>query len=839
MNHYCEFCPRRFDADLPGKPGACRSDGSLDAPILVVGMAPGKNELGKVPFVGDAGALLWGAGVMAGLSRPDCFVMNVSNCWPAAGRKGSKQAGKDLSEPQFGACWQRFEDESMQSNAMVMLLLGADALRRVLGLKSINRYRGFVFRPDHVRPQTVSLPAHVAYKTSRRCSACKDAVGKLKPGQVARDVKPDHECEPCGSTGWQYRKGDERLVRVKTEVKAKIPPSVEYIIATYHPSFVSRMKKKPLRAFLNDIWRAVRATRGELEFPEIPWTDAPFVRDLSEKDLVAFDIENVGGLEGAIERIGIGYGPQNLRVWTDKWSAATRELTRDALGDPDRIKIGHNCVMHDIKHLEAEGVQVPGTVIDTMWMGMALEPDLPMGLRSMAPLWLDLEGCWKDESGNRPDYYNAHDVGYDLLLGHALIERHKELGSYHAMMKWIMPSLRVLLDMHRTGMKVDLPWMGAWSRRLGNRAQRIERMWMREYPHVEIGSHDQVKKLLYGDLKMKPVKDPDNDFKSTTAAWALNLLIGRYPEYRHMLRTVLAHRKIEKLLTATGVALGADGAVHPNFGPHWKDEPDAQSKRKGTTSTLRLAVSAGSGLNLQQVPKFARRMYVAPEGFVFLEADLDRAEPWVYAARSGDANLIHELEHGDPYLRVGDDAHAPRDVSKALFLARMYGAREKKGTMILAKRGIDSDLATVKRVFGAMANTYRRCEVYREGIAQRAVKQGRLTSGFGIVREFHGGTQDIPEAMDWEAQHHVAMILWTLFVALHEAMKRFGGYLALTVYDSMLACVPRDQAIPAARAMLEIIRTERSEIAPGFRPRCSEVKWGTNWRDLKPLEGVK
>src|SRR5260370_27147209 len=60
VNEYCQYCPRRFDT-YPGKPGACRSDGVSEAPILIVGMSPGEHELNSVPFIGKAGSVLWGA----------------------------------------------------------------------------------------------------------------------------------------------------------------------------------------------------------------------------------------------------------------------------------------------------------------------------------------------------------------------------------------------------------------------------------------------------------------------------------------------------------------------------------------------------------------------------------------------------------------------------------------------------------------------------------------------------------------------------------------------------------------------------------------------------------
>jgi uracil-DNA glycosylase family 4 len=809
MNPYCAHCPRRYDTTLPGKQGACRSDGDLESKILIVGMSPGEHELGSIPFVGPAGALLWSSARAAGFSRPDCRIVNTCNCWPI----GNK--GKNLSDQQIGACWDRFNEDVKNSKAEVVVCLGGDALTRVTGLHKIERYRGYLLSVEHLQKQEIVLPVQGQYKTSRKCSFCHGEEGS-------------RECPECFGTGWKYRKGDDRILREKVEIEPVLPPKAKYVIATYHPSFVMRMGKKPLRAFLNDLNRAQRAVDDALEIEKHHWSDTPIEIARTGDDLIAFDIENVGGLEGAIERISLS-GPRG--TWSDSWTHPVREATKYELGDPDRIKIAHN-IQHDLKHLEADGVNVPGKIFCTMWGGMALEPDLPMGLRSMAPLWLDIHGCWKDENRNDPPYYNAMDSAYDRSLAKALIERHKALGSYEPLMKFVMPALRVLLDMHRTGMHVDLPWLGGFHKRLTDRLMRVEKVWEESAPGVNPGSHKDVHAFLYGTLGMPVMKDPDNGFKPTSAAWALRILLNRYPEYAAPLRALLAYRKIEKLLDCCAITLGSDGAVHPRFGPTFKDEPDAFTKRKGTTSTMRLSVSADGGLNMQQVQKFARRMYVPPPGFVFLEVDLDRAEPSIIAASSNDLALLKELDHGDPYLRLAEDAGCDRQTAKILFLARTYGAGAPKGKIILAKKGIDVDTKAVSRVFATMAKLYPRVEWYRNQKMQEMLRSGRLTTGFGFVREFLGGDADVPEALDWLCQHPVAVILLSLLVPMHSMAKSFGGWLAITVYDSLVVCVPKESSSAVSKAMLDIVRTERPEVTPGFRPRASQVKMGSNWRDL-------
>jgi uracil-DNA glycosylase family 4 len=65
-----------------GVPGT----GPVDARIVIIGEAPGKeeNSEGK-PFIGRSGMLLNRMLEVAGISRGDCFVTNMVKCWPGEG----------------------------------------------------------------------------------------------------------------------------------------------------------------------------------------------------------------------------------------------------------------------------------------------------------------------------------------------------------------------------------------------------------------------------------------------------------------------------------------------------------------------------------------------------------------------------------------------------------------------------------------------------------------------------------------------------------------------------------------------------------------------------------
>ncbi len=60
--------------------------GPVDADIVIIGEAPGKNEdtHGK-PFIGVSGKKLTKLLGAAGISRNDCYITNMVKCWPGDG----------------------------------------------------------------------------------------------------------------------------------------------------------------------------------------------------------------------------------------------------------------------------------------------------------------------------------------------------------------------------------------------------------------------------------------------------------------------------------------------------------------------------------------------------------------------------------------------------------------------------------------------------------------------------------------------------------------------------------------------------------------------------------
>ncbi len=126
----CPLCESRTIA-VPG-------DGSALAQFMIIGEAPGRDEdkTGH-PFVGAAGKYLDQVLEGTGLQRSDFFIMNIVKCRPPNNR--TPKAGE------VNVCTSNYLFEQIELlNPKLVLLLGLVAVKRMLGLKSVEEARGRV-----------------------------------------------------------------------------------------------------------------------------------------------------------------------------------------------------------------------------------------------------------------------------------------------------------------------------------------------------------------------------------------------------------------------------------------------------------------------------------------------------------------------------------------------------------------------------------------------------------------------------------------------------------------------------------------------------------------------
>ncbi len=109
--------------------------GTVPAPILVVGEAPGEEEdLQGIPFVGRAGKRLWESMQRVGMDRISFYIANTVCCRPPKNRAPFYD--------EVEACRARFLATVDIVAPKVILTLGATALTALTGKVGISRWRG-------------------------------------------------------------------------------------------------------------------------------------------------------------------------------------------------------------------------------------------------------------------------------------------------------------------------------------------------------------------------------------------------------------------------------------------------------------------------------------------------------------------------------------------------------------------------------------------------------------------------------------------------------------------------------------------------------------------------
>ncbi len=128
----CTQCPLH-----KGRTNAVFGIGPRDAPIFIIGEAPGakEDEAGE-PFVGRAGKLLDEILGSYGLSRnQNVFISNIVKCRPPKNRVPGKT--------EVGTCFPYLEQQIQLINPEILLLLGATALKSYAGTsEKITSLRG-------------------------------------------------------------------------------------------------------------------------------------------------------------------------------------------------------------------------------------------------------------------------------------------------------------------------------------------------------------------------------------------------------------------------------------------------------------------------------------------------------------------------------------------------------------------------------------------------------------------------------------------------------------------------------------------------------------------------
>ena len=251
-------------------------------------------------------------------------------------------------------------------------------------------------------------------------------------------------------------------------------------------------------------------------------------------------------------------------------------------------------------------------------------------------------------------------------------EELKEKNQYKLFDEIEMPLMKVLADMEYEGVLVDRVIIDEYSKKLSAQVDTLtHEIWTMAGVEFNINSPKQLGEILFEKLNLPVIKKTKSGY--STDADVLEKLRVEHP----VIEKILEYRTLNKLKATyiDGIIplIKEDGRVHAKF-------------NQTVTATGRISCTEP---NLQNIPirteigKELRKMFVAKDGYTFLDADYSQIELRVLAHMSGDENMINAFNSGEDIhtmtasqvfdVPVNDVTKQMRSEAKAVNFGIVYG----------------------------------------------------------------------------------------------------------------------------------------------------------------------
>ncbi|HKP90911.1 MAG TPA: DNA polymerase I [Thermoleophilaceae bacterium] len=486
-------------------------------------------------------------------------------------------------------------------------------------------------------------------------------------------------------------------------------------------------------------------------------------------------------------------------------------------------------VAHDWKTLAASEApcEAPPLAHDTLVAAYLLDPaGRAYPLRELA----DREGIGaRIEGGNG--------LAEQAVVTHALAELQvgelEEVGLKQLFDDVELPLVEVLIEMERTGVKLDTELLAEISAKVEARVAELEReIWELAGEEFTIGSPQQLGEILFTKLGLSRKRRGKTGF--STDARVLQAIRGEHP----IVEKIETWRELTKLKSTYMDAL-----------PELVDEGSRLHTTFNQTATTTGRLSS-TDPNLQNIPirtelgREIRACFVAEEGMKLISADYSQVELRILAHLSGE-EVLKEI------FARGEDVHAataaemfgvtPADIDPGLrSKAKMINFGIVYG---LSAFGLADRLDIPKDEAGEFIDRYLgrfpKVREFIETTIERATEDGYVTTLFGRrrripeLRSRKWGTRSLGErlAVNTPIQGTAADIIKVAMVRAHDALRDAGlsTRLVLQIHDELLFEAP----VSEVQAASEIVVREMVEACELDPPLAVDVGSGDNWLAAK------
>lgn len=420
------------------------------------------------------------------------------------------------------------------------------------------------------------------------------------------------------------------------------------------------------------------------------------------------------------------------------------------------------------------------------------------------------------------------------VLNECIGDKIKENGQEKLYQEVELPLVTVLAHLEINGFLVDDNQLKEFADKLGEKIDALtNEIYMLAGEEFNINSPKQLGVILFEKLELKPVKKTKTGY--ATNADVLEKLRDKHP----IVNYIMEYRQLAKLKST--YCDGLTAVVNPNT--HRIHSVFTQT----VTVTGRLSSTEP---NLQNIPtrtelgREIRKMFVAKEGYVLVDADYSQIELRVLAHIANDETMINAFRNNEDIhavtasqvlgIPLEDVTKEQRSSAKAVNFGIVYGI----GEFSLAQ-DLHISVKEAKAYIESYLEKYHGVRNYMESIKEQAKKDGYVKTMLNRIRyipELKSPNYNIRQfgervALNTPIQGTAADIIKLAMVRVDNRLINEGlkSKLILQVHDELIVEAHKDEV----DKVKQILSEEMQGAMELNVPLKVDMSTGHSWYDAK------
>lgn len=404
--------------------------------------------------------------------------------------------------------------------------------------------------------------------------------------------------------------------------------------------------------------------------------------------------------------------------------------------------------------------------------------------------------------------------------------------------------LEVLVNVKITGLKINVELLKELEKLYRERFVEISAIFKNKYQITNINSTSQIRKWMFEQLKLKPIRKTDSDMDSTDKK-TIEYYAEQAPEVKLLLEARVLASRLNYFLSSIDNNLDNDNIIHANY-KHYGIQSGRISCRN---PNLQGIPRDKTGMkSLDEIP--LRKIFVARyDDSYIIEFDYSQQEVRIVAFLAQDFNMIQAFNEGRDIHRYvasiifrknyDEISSFERQVAKGCVFGAIFGVSAKELTITLK-----TDEKKAQAYIDKFFNEFSKIKYYIDMQGDIAIGNKRIVSVLGMPRNFIINRLTEREVRRESSNHQIqsvgAAFTFLSLIKIYEFLRKIDllnseVFVIHTIHDSIMLDVKKQH--------LEFVINNVVEIMENVPKLCKftiaypvEYKIGKFWGDDIKLE---